>query len=109
MPAPNAIGTIPSTAAMLVIRIGRNLFPTAASIASRGGSPAAFCAARSSMIRIALFTTMPISITKPSSPKIDSGIPAHSSASSMPISASGTVNMIRNGRVHDSMIAAISK
>ena len=36
IPFPNAIGTMPRIAAMLVIRIGRNLFFTAARIASGG-------------------------------------------------------------------------
>ena len=76
IPFPNAIGTMPRIAAMLVIRIGRNLFFTAARIASGGSIPAARFAFTSSMIRIALLTTIPISITKPSSPKIESCSPA---------------------------------
>ena len=61
------------------------------------------------MMRMALLTTMPISITNPSRPKIESGIPASRSANSIPISASGTVNMMSSGRVHDSIVAAISR
>ena len=61
------------------------------------------------MIRMALLTTIPIIITPPSSPIIDIDMPATQSVAYMPRNPSGTVNMIRNGRVHDSIIAAISR
>ena len=58
---------------------------------------------------MALLTTIPIIMTAPSIPTIESDNPASQIATYIPTNPSGTVNMIRNGRDHDSMIAAISR
>ena len=52
---------------------------------------------------------MPIIITPPKSPIIDIDMPVAHSVAYMPRNPSGTVNMIRNGRVHDSMMPAIRR
>ena len=78
-------------------------------MASWGSMPDSTFRAQSLMMRIALLTTMPIIITPPRSPIMDMDMRAEASVRYIPRNPSGTVNMMRNGRLHDSMIATIRR
>ena len=65
-PQPSAIGSVPASAAKVVIIIGRKRTMQASKIASAGALPWWRCASRAkSIIIIAFFFTMPISMISP--------------------------------------------
>ena len=93
-----ARGTAPSSAAAVVIMIGRKRSRQALKIASRGGNFSSRSASSAkSIIMIAFFFTIPISSTIPIIPMIDKSKPNNRSASSAPIPAEGSVEIIVNG------------
>ena len=98
VPNANASGTAPSSAASVVIMIGRNRSRHASWIARHGDSPrwrSASSAKSTSMM--AFFFTMPISRMMPIMPMIDRSVPVISSASSAPSPADGSVEMMVSG------------
>ena len=65
-PSPRAIGRVPISAAMVVIMIGRKRTRQASTIASAGDMSCVRCASSAkSIIMIAFFFTMPISMMMP--------------------------------------------
>ena len=64
-PAPSAIGSVPISAASVVIMIGRKRMRQASRIASSGAAPARCRCSAKSIIMMAFFLTMPISIRMP--------------------------------------------
>ena len=76
MPQPSISGSAPSSAARVVIRIGRKRSRQAWWIASRGGLPSSRSASSAkSIIMIAFFFTMPISRMMPMMPMMPRSLP----------------------------------
>ena len=99
-PAPRCTtsGRAPSSAAMVVIMIGRNRNRHASRIATNGVAPCWRSASMAkSTIMMAFFFTMPISSTMPTSPTSDRSVPQIISASSAPMPAEGRVDRIVTG------------
>ena len=66
VPRPTAIGSVPMSAAIVVIMIGRKRIKHASTIASRGGFPSLRSASSAkSIIMIAFFFTRPTSMMIP--------------------------------------------
>ena len=108
-PPENAIGSMPKSAATQLIRIGLNRVAAARRTASRFGTPAFRRFDRSSISRIAAFTTTPTSMMPARSPKIESVVPARRIAANRPRYENGIVKRMMNGCVHDSSTAASSR
>jgi hypothetical protein len=65
-PSPSAIGSVPTSAAIVVIMIGRKRTRHASYIASAGGLPCVRCASRAkSIIMMPFFFTSPTSMITP--------------------------------------------
>ena len=91
-------GTAPSSAAMVVIMIGRKRSRQACSIAWAAVRRPECCASiAKSIIMIAFFFTMPISSTTPTRATIERSLPVTISASSAPMPADGKVERIVTG------------
>ena len=98
VPPPSSIGSAPSIAASVVIRMGRKRSSEASKIASSGDLPCSRSASRAkSTIMMAFFLTMPISSTMPMMPITSRSLPASISASSAPMPADGRVDRIVTG------------
>ncbi len=80
---------MPISAASVVIMIGRKRIRQASRIASWDGAPARFFCNAKSIIMIAFFLTMPISISTPMMAMIDRSKPKSCSVASAPITAAG--------------------
>ncbi len=90
VPRPAAIGTAPIAAARVVIMIGRKRSRHALRIASGGDKPSSRCAwSAKSIIMIAFFFTMPISMRIPMVAMIERSMPKSHSAMSAPTAADG--------------------
>ena len=97
-PRPSISGSAASSAAMVVIRIGRKRSRQAWRIASRGVLPSWRSASSAkSIIMIAFFFTMPISRMMPMMPMMPRSVPEIMSASSAPTPAEGRVESIVTG------------
>ncbi len=98
VPWPNIIGRPASSAAAVVIRIGRNRSRQASRIAAIGGmlrSRSATMAKSTSMMPF--FLTMPISRMMPMMPMTDRSMWPRLSASNAPTPAEGNVDRIVSG------------
>ena len=98
MPVPRASGKAPRSAAIVVIRIGRNRCTHARWTASRAPRP--WLRSRSSatsITMIAFFFTIPINKIIPIIAMTERSIPQIRSASSAPTPADGRVERIVNG------------
>src|SRR5213593_4474062 len=94
-PWPNASGTPPSSAAIVVMMIGRKRRSEACSIASRAGRPWERCASSAkSIIMMAFFMTIPINRIMPISAMTESSRRTSRSASNAPSPAEGKVERI---------------
>ena len=90
MPVPSMSGTAERRAAIVVIRMGRNLRRQAWKIASRGGSPSFRSASSAkSIIMIAFFFTIPMRRMMPMIPMTPRSLPTSSRARRAPIPADG--------------------
>ena len=97
-PVPSAIGSAPSSAAKVVIMIGRKRRTAARWIASAGLFPSSRCSAMAtSTIMIAFFFTMPISMRMPISAITERSSPNTCKASSAPSAAEGRPDRIVSG------------
>jgi hypothetical protein len=85
-----ASGTMPKTIASVVIRIGRSRTRAACSRACVRSMPASRDRMAKSTSRMAFFVTSPISMTMPMMENMFSVEPKNSSASTTPISVSGS-------------------
>ena len=98
VPVPSASGTPPSSAAMVVIMIGRKRSRQAWWIASRGDLPCSRSASSAkSIIMMAFFLTMPMSRTIPMSAMMENSEWQISSARKAPTPADGSVERIVMG------------
>ncbi|MNQ90995.1 hypothetical protein D3C85_1063580 [compost metagenome] len=98
-PAPlaRAIGSIPNTMAMVVIKIGRKRAWLASTSASLVSLPSAFKWLVKSTRIIAFLATRPISIIKPKMVKIPIELLVKARASKAPITAKGRENITTKG------------
>ena len=97
-PVLSISGTAPSSAAIVVIRIGRRRSRLAWWIASRGPLPSSRSASSAkSTIMIAFFFTIPISSTMPMMPMMSRSCPVTQSRISAPIPAEGRVERMVTG------------
>ena len=99
-PVPVAIssGTAPSSAAMVVIRMGRKRCRQASWIACSGVRPRRRCASRAkSTSMMPFFLTIPIKRMMPMKAMMVSSAPNKVNASNAPRPADGRVEMIVNG------------
>ncbi len=95
VPLPSASGSPPSSAAIVVIMIGRKRSKHAWWIASRGDLPCSRSASSAkSIIMIAFFFTMPISRTMPISAMTENSDRQAISARKAPTPADGSVERI---------------
>ena len=95
VPLPIASGKPPSSAAIVVIMIGRNRRRHALWIASAGAILSSRSATSAkSIIMIAFFLTMPIKSTMPISAITSNGSPVRLSARIAPMPADGSVDKI---------------
>ena len=98
VPVPSASGNPPSSAAIVVIMIGRNRIMQASKIASSGDLPSRRSASSAkSIIMMAFFFTIPISRMIPIMPITFSSLFVSSSASSAPTPAEGRVERMVMG------------
>ena len=94
-PWPITSGTAPSSAAMVVIMIGRNRNRQASHIASSGVLPCTRSdSSAKSTIMMAFFFTIPMSSTMPTSATSERSVPQTISATSAPMPAEGNVDRI---------------
>jgi hypothetical protein len=97
-PMPMASGTAPSTAAKVVIMIGRRRTTAASWIALRASMPALRCNwIATSTIMMPFFFTIPISKMMPIIAMTENGVPKISMASVAPMPAEGSVERIVSG------------
>ena len=97
-PMPMASGTAPSTAAAVVIMMGRSRTKAASWMASRGSFPSSRCrCSATSIIMMAFFLTMPINRMMPIIAITEKGVANSSSASVAPIPADGSVDRMVRG------------
>ena len=93
-----AVGSMPSTMAALVMRMGRKRSGPASSTAWSGASPCSRTRTMArSMSRMAFFVTRPISSTMPIKAPIAMVLSVRNSARTPPTRASGNVSMIVSG------------
>ena len=98
MPEASASGRPPSSAAIVVIMIGRKRSSEAWKIASSGDLPCSRCASSAkSIIMIAFFFTMPMRSTMPMSATMPRSWPVATSARMAPMPADGSVERIVSG------------
>ncbi len=98
VPLPTINGSAPSSAAIVVMRIGRSRNRQAWWMASRGDLPSSRSASSAkSIIMIAFFLTMPISRTMPMIAMMLRSLPETISANSAPIPAEGSVDRMVTG------------
>ena len=88
-PWPSAIGSTPMSAAIVVIMIGRKRKRQASRIAAGAGAPARWRTSATSIIMIAFFLTMPISIKSPIIAITERSSPNNSKAARAPTAAAG--------------------
>ena len=100
-PMPSAIGTILMIVVSVVIRIGLIRVLPASAIASSRPMVSLFWPMNSTR-RIALFTTIPMSMIRPIKDGIDSFIPARNSDRNAPDMAKGIDIMTITGKIKDS-------
>ena len=91
-PMPMANGTAPSTAAAVVIMIGRSRSTAASWMACRGSIPSRCWRMATSIIMIAFFLTMPINRIMPIMAMTENGVPKISRAKVAPMPADGSVD-----------------
>ena len=101
-PQEIAMGSIPKTVEIVVIRIGRSLLLPASKIASLILFPLLTSLSIKSTLTIASFTTIPISIINPIMDIILIDIPNNARPKTTPNMERGTANMIIKGESRDS-------
>ncbi len=98
MPEPTARGTPASSAAIVVIRIGRNRSRAAWWMASSAGLPSSRWASRAkSIIMMAFFSTMPMSRMIPIRAMTEKSVPKIIRETRAPMPAEGSVERMVTG------------
>ncbi len=102
VPRPSAVGSMPSTMAALVMRMGRSRRGPALRTASAAESPSRTCWSAPSTRRMPFLVTRPMSRMIPMSEPMLTELPVRKSARVAPTSAKGSAAMMVSGWRNDS-------